>query len=91
MELCADGEYPDPSDPTTCLPCDVNHYCPAGTPYPLKCPAGTKGTGSTGEKDRFEGCTICSASEVCPRFGTSGPESDYEVTPGSGYVISEGT
>jgi hypothetical protein len=57
----------------------------------LKCPAGTKGTGSTGEKDRFEGCTICTDSEVCPRYGTSGPETDYEVTPGSGYVISEGT
>ena len=89
QELCPDGQYPSGS-PATCQPCTANHYCPAGTPYPLKCPAGTKGNGATGAKDRFEGCTICTSSEVCPRYGTGGGESDYVITPGDGFSAHPG-
>lgn len=54
------------SDGTSCNSCTANHYCPRGTPYPLKCPAGTKSSG--GAESAFE-CELCASGEYCPMYG----------------------
>ena len=34
---------------------------------------------------------MCAAGELCPRYGQASAESDYVITPGSGYLAPVGT
>ena len=65
-DMCDRGYYSSAGG--GCTICDDNHYCPPGTVIPLKCPAGTKGTGQ-GKWDRLLHCEPCAQGELCPRYG----------------------
>ena len=75
-------KYLPGDEPDVGGPCPVSHYCPAGTGYPLACPAGTYNN-ITGQAV----CTPCEAGYFCNENTTTYEDFPCQV----GYYCPNGT
>jgi hypothetical protein len=90
--VCPDGTYSGSEaargDANACRACWAGHYCPAGTPFPQPCPAGTFTT-ATNLNDPSQ-CTNCDDNVFCPFLGNRlGNELGFPCEPG--HACAAGT